>query len=170
MRRMSRKLLAGTVVLGASILFAVFRLSTPKGIYSVSVSEFLAHPLRERFVRVQGTLVHGSLCRRTEPCAYEFALMAAPPEAIDSRPRTLGSELSVRYARCVLPDTLRDLAGMDVQITIEGELCSECHRFQASQLLVRDSWYWQKRRGEHDGSDGGGALLELPPMPDCTGS
>src|SRR4051794_30003134 len=73
-QRMSRKLLVGTVLLSAGILAIVFNSNRRTGVYSRSVSEFLAHPIRDEVVRVQGRLVPGSLCRQSEPCEWRFSL------------------------------------------------------------------------------------------------
>lgn len=133
---MSRKLLVGTLVLAAGILVAVFQ-CRPSSVYSHSVSEFLAHPIRERLVRVQGTLVHGSLCRRDNPCEYRFRLAAGWSPRTDAGPAAPPrDELSVRYRQCILPDTFRDWNEV-TPIAVEGEMCASCHHFDASVILAK---------------------------------
>jgi len=146
---MSRKLLAGTVLLGAGILTAVFSLSSPPAVYARSVSDFVAQPIRERTVRVSGTLVHGSLLRSNAPCGYLFRLADGAAEPSDAAP-SARPELSVHYGECIVPDTFRDVAGYDLQVTVEGELCANCHRFEASQVITKCTGkYWAKVDGGH---------------------
>ena len=122
---MSRKLLVGTGLLSAGILAAVFGLSSPKSVYARSVSDFAAHPSYDQRARIYGTLVPGSLCRREHPCEYLFRLA-------DQR-----SQLSVRYAECIVPDNFRVQPGVDLPLTVEGRLCATCHRFEASQIFTK---------------------------------
>ena len=124
---MSRKLLVGTVLVAAGVLAAVFGLSSPKSVYARSVSEFAAHPDYDQPARVYGSLVPGSLCRRDHPCEYRFRLSDR------------GSQLSVHYPQCVVPDTFRVQPGIDLLLTVEGTLCANCHQFEASSLLVKMS-------------------------------
>ena len=147
---MSRKLLAGTVLLGAGILTLVFGLNSPKPVYARSVSEFLARPLREQPVRINGVLVPGSLCRARNSCEYRFRMAAGAgwSRVSDAGPLGPSPELSVHYSSCFVPDTLRDVPGMEVPIIVEGELCANCHRFEASQLLIKcPGKYWMKTDG-----------------------
>jgi cytochrome c-type biogenesis protein CcmE len=144
-------LLAGTVLLGVGILVVVFRLSSPRAVYAHSVSEFVAQPIRDQPVRVSGTLVHGSLSRADNPCEYRFRLAGRESAFSDAGPLSPRPELSVRYAACVIPDTFRDLPGCDVEVMVEGELCANCHRFEATQVLSKcPGKYWIKRQGGPD--------------------
>jgi len=127
---MSRKLLAGTLVLSAAIAAAAFCLKPRDPVYSRSVSTFLAHPLYDRPVRVQGRLLRGSLCRRDDPCEYRFQLVDRDSIGVNA------SGLFVRYLHCFIPDGFRDVPGLDVTVTVEGELCSGCHHLQASQVYT----------------------------------
>ena len=83
-------------------------------IYSKPVDQLLAERVKflGRPVRAEGTLVHGSLEKRDQPCEYRFTIAKN------------GAELPVRFAQCVVPDTFRDVPGMDVGVTVEGELRS----------------------------------------------
>jgi len=81
--------------------------------------------LVDQTVRVQGTLVHGTLCKVTADCGYRFSLEEA------------GQQLSVAYEECVLPDTFRDIPGWDVYISVEGERCQTCHDFQATRVMAK---------------------------------
>ncbi|HEY3498106.1 MAG TPA: cytochrome c maturation protein CcmE [Polyangiaceae bacterium] len=125
-----RALLVGALVLGAMILVTVFGLAEAKPIYARGVSEFVQSPQRGTRVRIQGVLVQGSLCRVTGTCEVRFRLREsgfAPPG--------VHSELEVGYERCVMPDTVRDLPGFDLEVTVEGELCDDCSRFEATQIF-----------------------------------
>jgi cytochrome c-type biogenesis protein CcmE len=147
---MSRKLLAATVLLGAGILVAVFSSSRRTSIYSRSVSEFRAHPVLDEPVRVLGALVPGSLVRQATPCEYRFVLAEAWSLTTRARPSGTASQLSVHYPKCVLPDTLREVAGIETVITVEGELCTSCQQFEASQIFVKAPWKYElqeMRRG-----------------------
>jgi cytochrome c-type biogenesis protein CcmE len=132
---MSRKLLVGTVLLGVGILAATFGLFRPKPVYARSVAEFIAHPIQAQTVRLEGTLVPGSLCRRSAPCEYRFRIRGGWSRRTDAGQVNPDAELSVRYPQCLMPDTFREEA--DPRIVVEGELCAGCHRFEVSQLFVR---------------------------------
>jgi cytochrome c-type biogenesis protein CcmE len=161
---MSRKLLVGTLILAAGILVAVFQYR-PSAVYSRSVSEFLAHPIREQLVRVQGTLVRGSLCQRDNPCEYRFRLAGGWSARADAGPAAPSAELSVRYRQCVVPDTFRE--SNDVTITVEGEMCASCHRFEASAIFAKMSGKYEM----HEMKAHGRASPPPPtPTPLCTGS
>lgn len=135
---MSRKLLLGTVLLSAAILAIVFSMSwSESGAYSRSVSDFHAHPIYDRVVRVQGTLVPGSLCYRDNPCEYRFRLEDQRYAPTDAGMSAASPQLSVRYPQCVVPDTFRPGSGIDVSVTVEGKLCANCHQFEASALYAK---------------------------------
>jgi cytochrome c-type biogenesis protein CcmE len=143
---MSRKLLAGTLLLGASILYAVFSLGRPKPVYSRSVSEFLAHPIRDEAVRIQGSLVPGSLVRLDEPCEYRFRLVDRWSPSTDAAPSAARPELSVRYPRCIVPDTFRDTPGFEgAVVTVEGKMCQSCHHFEASEIYAKVTLKYQMK-------------------------
>jgi cytochrome c-type biogenesis protein CcmE len=97
-----------------------------KAIYSKPVDELLAQKAKfvGRPVRAEGNLVHGTLVRRDQPCEYRFTIAAK------------GTELPVRFAQCVVPDTFRDVEGMDVGVTVEGELHAD-NTFEASNVLAK---------------------------------
>jgi cytochrome c-type biogenesis protein CcmE len=97
-----------------------------KAIYSKGVDELLVQKSKfmGRPVRAEGVLVHGSLVRRDQPCEYRFTIQKN------------GTELPVRYAQCVVPDTFRDVADLDVGVTVEGELEAD-DTFEASLVLAK---------------------------------
>jgi cytochrome c-type biogenesis protein CcmE len=95
-------------------------------VYSKSVDQLVAEQdkLVDRNVRVTGTLVRGSLTKRDEPCEYRFKIQKNT------------KELPVRFAQCIVPDTFRDVPGMDVEVTAEGKLQGEGH-FEATQIMAK---------------------------------
>ena len=97
-----------------------------KGIYSKPVDELVAQKAKfvGKSVRAEGNLVHGSLVKRDSPCEYRFKI------------EKNGVEMPVRFGKCVVPDTFRDVAGMDVGVTVEGELRSD-DSLEASQVLAK---------------------------------
>jgi cytochrome c-type biogenesis protein CcmE len=80
--------------------------------------------LEQEPVRASGTLVPGSLRRRSDPCETELEL------------RHGGTVLPVRYSQCAVPETLRELPGVDVELVAEGILQAD-GRFEARALNVR---------------------------------
>jgi len=119
-------LLIGLVVMGATILTVVFSGFKQAAVYSKGVDELLRE--RERFesrtVRVLGTLVSGTLARRSEPCEYRF------------RVQKNDAQLMVYYPQCVVPDTFRDVSGVAVEVTAEGQLQKD-GTFRASQIMAK---------------------------------
>ena len=107
-----------------------------KAIYSKPVDELLAQ--KDKFagrpVRAEGNLVHGSLVKRDQPCEYRFTIVKN------------GAELQVRYPQCVVPDTFRDVPGMDVGVTVEGELQADQSFLATSVLAKCPSKYEMKQR------------------------
>lgn len=105
-------LLIGLVFMGGAILFVVLSGIDNAAVYSKSVSQLLAERerLQKRNVRVVGHLVSGTLKRRSEPCEYRFRLTEGK------------KELEVHYPQCVVPDTFRDVPGVSVEVTAEGQL------------------------------------------------
>src|SRR5215813_835769 len=108
-----RLLLVVPLLMAAAAIVALVLVGMQdKGIYSKPVDELVAQKGKflGKSVRAEGNLVHGTLVRREQPCEYRFKM------------ERNGVEIPVRYAKCVVPDTFRDVAGMDVQVTVEGEL------------------------------------------------
>lgn len=105
-------LLVGLIVMGGAILTIVLTGIDNAAVYSKGVDQLLQERerLASRNVRVIGMLVRGSLMRRDEPCEYRFRLHKGT------------AELAVQYPQCVIPDTFRDVPGVDVEVTVEGRL------------------------------------------------
>jgi cytochrome c-type biogenesis protein CcmE len=84
-------------------------------------------------VRVDGTLVHGSIGH--DHGAVRFVL--------ESR----GKLIDVRYLHAVVPDTFRDVPSLDLGVMVEGELMSD-GTFYAERLLAKapNQGYMMKSR------------------------
>lgn len=123
-------LLAGLGALMAGILTLVFSSGDDAVVYSYQVDELKAQAaeLGDRQVRVQGMLVSGTLTRRDEPCEYRFMLQKAGDKN--------GEPLKVQYPQCVVPDTFRDVKGVEVEVTAEGRLAPDGH-LEASTIFAK---------------------------------
>lgn len=119
-------LLAALLVIGGAILTLVMTSFDGAAIYSKTVDELVAQKdaLAKRNLRVQGTLVKGTLAKRDSPCEYRF------------RMQKNGAQIEVRYPQCVVPDTFRDVPNVDVDVTATGKLASDGH-FQASEIMAK---------------------------------
>jgi cytochrome c-type biogenesis protein CcmE len=119
-------LLVPLVMAAAAIVALVLVGMQDKGMYSKPVDTLVAE--RAKFVnkpvRAEGNLVHGSLVKRESPCEYRFTI------------EKNGSEIPVTFAGCVVPDTFRDVPGMDVGVTVEGQL-RPTGQFEATQVLAK---------------------------------
>ena len=119
-------LLVGLLVMAAAILTLVFTSFKGSAVYSKDVNDLVREKAQyaDRAVRVQGTLVKGTLVRRDQPCEYRFDI------------QNKGVVLPVRFAQCIVPDTFRDMPGMDVMVTAEGKLTGAGH-FEASTIFAK---------------------------------
>ncbi len=119
-------LLAALLVIVGAVLALVFTSFEGSAIYSVGVDQLLKEPDRyeQRNVRVKGMLVKGTLARRDDPCEYRFKLQEK------------GQILAVQYPQCVVPDTFRDMPGMDVEVTAEGKMGPN-GAFQATHIMAK---------------------------------
>ncbi len=130
-------LLAVLLGLGGLLLLLVFNSFEGAAVYSKGVDELLTarQDLIGRSIRVEGMLVPGSLRKRDKPCEYRFELMKNR------------ATIPVRYSQCIVPDTFRDIPGMEVSVTAEGQLAAAGH-FQAKQIMAKcPSKYEEKMRG-----------------------
>lgn len=129
-------LLVPLVMAAAAIVALVLVGMQDKGVYSKDVDVLLAEKAKfiGKPVRVEGSLVHGSLVKRETPCEYRFTI------------EKNGVELPVRYAKCIVPDTFRDVAGVDVGVTVEGELRPDSSLEASSVLAKCPSKYEMKQK------------------------
>jgi cytochrome c-type biogenesis protein CcmE len=126
-------------VAAAAIAGLVLTGMKDNAIYSKSVDELVAQKAKfaGRQVRAEGMLVHGTLVKRESPCEYRFSIEKNKVE------------IPVRLAQCVVPDTFRDVPGMDVGVTVEGELHAD-NSFEATSVLAKcPSKYEMKDRASH---------------------
>ena len=122
-----RVLLVVPLLMAAAAIVALVLVGMQdKGIYSKPVDELVAQKAKfvGKPVRAEGTLVPGSLVKRDDPCEYRFKI------------EKNGAQIPVRFAKCVVPDTFRDVPGMEVGVTVEGELRSD-DSLEASQVLAK---------------------------------
>ncbi|MFZ5890988.1 MAG: cytochrome c maturation protein CcmE [Myxococcota bacterium] len=119
-------LLAALLVMGGGILVLVMTSFENAAVYSRGVDVLVKEKdkLMGRNVRVEGSLVKGSLKRRDQPCEYRFDLSKG------------GVTVPVRYAQCIVPDTFRDMPGMDVTVTAEGTLAQN-GSFEATHIMAK---------------------------------
>jgi cytochrome c-type biogenesis protein CcmE len=118
-------LLALLAIVGA-VLVLVFTSFKGSAIYSMGVDQLLKEQAKYdgRNVRVKGMLVKGTLARRDDPCEYRFKLEENK------------QILSVEYPQCVVPDTFRDMPGMDVEVTAEGKM-GKSGAFEATAIMAK---------------------------------
>jgi cytochrome c-type biogenesis protein CcmE len=124
-------------------------------IYATPVDQLLASQAKfaGRKVRVEGELVTGTLMKRDQPCEYRFTIHGPT------------SELPVRYAQCVIPDTFRDMPGGGVQVTIEGTLAQD-GSFDATLVMAKcTSKYDPKTHEMKKGTKSGGYGDDLGSTP-----
>jgi cytochrome c-type biogenesis protein CcmE len=120
-------LLVALLAIVGAVLALVFTSFEGSAIYSMGVDQLLKEPARysQRNVRVKGMLVKGTLARRDDPCEYRFKLQEN------------GQVLAVEYPQCVVPDTFRDMPGMDVEVTAEGKLAGSGATFVATSIMAK---------------------------------
>ena len=157
------RLLAVTLLAGAGIIFLLSRLTRPQVMYARGVSEFLAQGPSDRAVRVEGILVPHTLCRMGRECGFRFRMADSHAVKEDGTlASTPQSELSVRYDGCVVPDTFRGLAGIDMRITVEGTRCQHCHDFEATHVMAKCPGKYEAPR------DAGAHHAASAPLPRCS--
>jgi cytochrome c-type biogenesis protein CcmE len=120
-------LLIGLLVMVAGVLVLVFTSFKGAAVYSVGVDQLVKEQSRynQRTIRVKGMLVKGTLARRDEPCEYRFKLQEK------------GVELAVQHPSCVVPDTFKDMPGMDVEVQAEGKLADDGKTFVSTAIVAK---------------------------------
>jgi cytochrome c-type biogenesis protein CcmE len=133
-------LLAGLIAVGAGVLLFVFNSGEDAVVYSYQVDELKAQTadLGARQVRVQGILVPGTLVRRDEPCEHRFMMQKQGVKNAEP--------LKVQYAQCVVPDTFREVAGVEVEVTAEGRMAEDGH-LEASKIFAKCPSKYEMREG-----------------------
>lgn len=120
-------LLVGLLVIVAGALVVVFSSGKDAAVYSVGVDQLMKETARykDRSVRAKGMLVKGTLARRDDPCEYRFKLVEN------------GTELEVHHPACVVPDTFKDMPGMDVEVQAEGRLADDGKTFISNNIIAK---------------------------------
>jgi cytochrome c-type biogenesis protein CcmE len=133
-------LLVGLLVLGGGVLAFVFNSGEDSVVYSYGVDQVKAQAgeLKDRSLRVQGMLVSGTLTRRDEPCEYNFMMQKSGVQGAEP--------LKVQYAQCVVPDTFRDVKGVEVEVTAEGRLAEDGH-LEATKIFAKCPSKYEMREG-----------------------
>jgi cytochrome c-type biogenesis protein CcmE len=138
-RRKGLMIVIPLVMAGAAVAGLVLAGMKDNAIYSKPVDELVAQKAKfaGRPVRAEGNLVHGTLTKRESPCEYRFSIEKS------------GVTVPVRFAQCIVPYTFRDVQGMDVGVTVEGELLAD-NTFEATSVLAKcPSKYEMKDRASH---------------------
>ncbi|GAC1353088.1 MAG: hypothetical protein NVSMB1_22760 [Polyangiales bacterium] len=131
----------------SALVLTSFRNAT---VYSKGIDQVLADQGKwvGKRLRIEGTLVRGTLKFQERPCEYRFDATRG------------GQTVHVRYPSCLKPDTLRDDMP-DVGVTAEGTLLAG-EEFQASNVLAKcPSKYEMKDKAQkgysgHEGAPAGG--------------
>jgi cytochrome c-type biogenesis protein CcmE len=134
-------LLAALLVIMAAALTLAFTGLDGAFNYNVSVDRLVKEQaqFQKRSVKLQGMLVKGTLVRRDEPCEYRFRLHDE---------KNKDSVIPVQYRQCVVPDTFRDMPGMDVMVTAGGKLAPDGKSFEATDIMAKcpSKYEMQERR------------------------
>lgn len=114
-RKRVRRRFPGAVaaaVLAAGVGAAAFEGATGSGQIAVySVDNLPSALARSGLMRVEGTLVHGSMGTWERGITFEL--------------QSRGRRLPVRYTRAIVPDTFRDVPSVDLAVMAEGELLED---------------------------------------------
>lgn len=145
-------LLVGLLVAVGGILTLVFTSVDEAAIYSVTTDQLVKNKseYEDRNVRVEGDLVNGTLRFRKEPCEYRFTM------------EKNGEKIPVRYPACVVPDTFKDVPGIDVQVTAEGKLSPEGH-FEATHIMAKCPSKYEMEQRAKNGEQAPHEMMGTPP-------
>jgi len=129
-------LLIGLIVIAVAVLSLIPLTFQGSAVWATTVDQLVTDDsLAGRRVRVEGTLVRGSLMKRDEPCEFRFKL------------QTNDSVVLVRYPKCVIPDSLQDRPEATVQVTAEGQLQPD-GSFEATQILAKCPSKYEEQDGQ----------------------
>jgi cytochrome c-type biogenesis protein CcmE len=116
------------LVLGGGILSFVLGQDGNQLTYAKDVKAAVENQDQDaRSLRVQGVLVPGSLTKREEPCEYRFQ--------VRQKDNADGAKMDVRFSQCIVPDTFRDVPGIDVEVTVTGQ--KQENHFQADTIAAK---------------------------------
>ena len=114
--------LAGAVGLAASASAMTPYMDAARPVLVVSVDQAVADARIGRVMRVEGTLVHGSIEEHFREIRFELV--------------SRGVNLPVRFVGTILPDTFRDVPGLVINVMVEGELRAD-GTFVATNVLAK---------------------------------
>lgn len=115
------------LALGGGILSFVLGQDGDQLTYAKDVKAAVENQAGERNLRVQGVLVPGSLTKREEPCEYRFQ--------VRQKDDADGAKMDVRFSQCIVPDTFRDVPGIDVEVTVTGQKAGD--HFKADTIAAK---------------------------------
>lgn len=128
-------LLIGLIVVAVGVLALIPLTLEGSAVWATTVEQLMADDsLQGRRVRVEGTLVRGSLLKRDHPCEYRFKL------------KKEASVVEIRYPQCVIPESLQDRPEAAVNVTVEGKL-GEDRVFEATQVLAKCPSKYEEKDG-----------------------
>jgi cytochrome c-type biogenesis protein CcmE len=141
-RRGNLMLLVVLLVMAGGIVTLVMTSFNDAAVYAKNVDQVQTEQakLMGRRLRVEGNLVHRSLVFRDQPCEYRFVMRGKE-----------GAELPVHYAQCVVPDTFKDVEGMDLGVTVEGKLAAGGGSFEATQVLPKCPSKYEMKKKQDQG-------------------
>lgn len=135
-RKRNVGLLIGLVVVAMGVLALIPLTFKGSAVWATTVDKLVAdQSLQGRRVRVEGTLVKGTLVKRDRPCEFRFKL------------KTNESVVEIRYPQCVIPDTLQDRPEADVQVTAEGSMNAD-GMFEATNILAKCPSKYEEKNGK----------------------
>ena len=129
-------LVVGLAVIALAVLALIPLTFKGSAVWATTVDQLVAdESLAGRRVRVEGTLVRGTLMKRDQPCEFRFKL------------KTNESVITVRYPQCVVPDSLQDRPEAAVQVTAEGKLQPD-GTFEATNILAKCPSKYEQKDGK----------------------
>lgn len=148
-------LLAALLIAAGGILTLVFTSVDDAAIYSMTTDKLLEQKQEYvgKNVRVEGDLVSGSLRHRKEPCEYRFDI------------EKNGARVAVRYPECIVPDTFKDVPGIEVQVTAEGKLTEDGH-FAASHIMAKCPSKYEMQQRAAKGESAPHQMVDESEVPD----
>lgn len=129
-------LVVGLAVVAAAVLALIPLTFEGSAVWATTVDQLVADDsMAGRRVRVEGTLVRGTLMKRDQPCEFRFKL------------KTNESVVTVRYPQCVVPDSLQDRPEAEVEVTAEGTLRPD-GTFEATNILAKCPSKYEEKDGK----------------------
>jgi cytochrome c-type biogenesis protein CcmE len=162
-KKANTALLIGLLVIAGAIVGVVMFGMRQASVYAMKVEEVVdqAGSLKGRKLRVDGELVPGTLVKKDSPCEYRFR-MRIERDRIAKLPNTAERELSVRYAKCEIPDTFRDMPEGGVLVTVEGSL-ADPSTLEATDVFAKCSSKYDPKSHEMSATSGQVASEAAPP-------